>query len=173
MDKINVLDGINFRFVLMYMLRKIHKEHNKQTTSFNIIIMGTAKSKTTNAKKSKQEESKHECETHAAPPTCTMCGMFYHERTVCSQSEGKYANKTNGPTLGPLPMRCQCSLIPNYMYMYITDIYIYMLYMAYRTLDSRYTLPYIPIHVLYHTKRCKPNQQIVHTKNYSFQQIKI
>lgn len=29
MDKINVLDGINFRFVLMYMLRKIHKEHNK------------------------------------------------------------------------------------------------------------------------------------------------
>ena len=103
MDKINVLDGINFRFVLMYMLRQVHKEHNKQTTSFNIIIMGTAKSKTTNAKKSKQEESKHECETHAAPPTCTMCGMFYHERTVCSQSEGKYANKTNGPTLGPLP----------------------------------------------------------------------
>ena len=33
-----------------------------------------------------------------------------------------------------------------------TYTYMYMLYMAYRTLDSRYTLPYIPIHVLHDTK---------------------
>ena len=30
--------------------------------------------------------------------------------------------------------------------------YIYICYMAYRTLDPRYTLLYIPIRVLYHTK---------------------
>ena len=30
--------------------------------------------------------------------------------------------------------------------------YTYTRYMAYRTLDPRYTLPYIPIRVLHHTK---------------------
>ena len=43
----------------------------------------------------------------------------------------------------------KCSLIPYYMYMYITYIYIYMLYSIQ---DPRYTLPYIPIRVLHYTK---------------------
>ena len=38
------------------------------------------------------------------------------------------------------------------MYMFITHIYTYICYVAYRTLDPRYTLPYIPIRVLCHTK---------------------
>ena len=35
---------------------------------------------------------------------------------------------------------------------YILYIYYSICYMAYRTLDPRYTLPYIPIRVLHHTK---------------------
>ena len=46
----------DFRFVLMCMLRQVHRDIKEFTTSFMLIVSGTANSKSIDSKKSKQEE---------------------------------------------------------------------------------------------------------------------
>ena len=59
---------------------------------------------------------------------------------------GKQLKSFLGTVVALYRIICICTLCT------CTYTYTYTRYMAYRTLDPRYTLPYIPICVLYHTK---------------------
>ena len=88
----------DFLYVLMWMFKQIYKEFKEWATSFHMVLTGTENSKSIDSKKSKLVE----VAKTSKPPrtTCTMCGRFYHEKSVCSETSSRYANRTNSPYAG-------------------------------------------------------------------------
>ena len=91
----------DFQYVLMWMFKQVYKEFKESTTSFHIILIGTANSKSLDSKKSKVvEATKAGDKPKPTPTTCTMCGRFYHEKSACPETSNNYANRTNSPYIG-------------------------------------------------------------------------
>ena len=86
---------------LLVDLFKHPHEFNEWTTSFHMILIGTANSKSLDSKKLKVVEAKKAGDKPKPPfTTCTMCGRFYHEKSACPETSNKYANRTNSPYIG-------------------------------------------------------------------------
>ena len=76
----------DFRYVLMWMFKQLYKKYKDWTTSFHMIMTGTANSKSLDSKKSKVVEAKKAGDKPKPPLTaCTMCGRFYHEKSACPE----------------------------------------------------------------------------------------
>ena len=85
----------------MCMFEQLYKEFKEWTTSFHMILIGTANSKSLDSKKSKVVEAKKAGDKpKLKPTTCTMCGRFYHEKNACPETSNKYAYRTNSPYIG-------------------------------------------------------------------------
>ena len=86
----------DFQYVLMWMFKQVYKEFKELTTSFHIILIGTANSKSLDSKKSEVVEATRASDR--PKPTPTTCTMY--EKSACPETSNKYANRTNSPYIG-------------------------------------------------------------------------
>ena len=99
--KLPVKNIKDFHYVLMWMFKQLYKELKELTSSLHLIITGTANSKSLDSKKSKVVEATKAVDKPKPPRiTCTMCGRFYHEKSVCPETSNRYANWTDSPYIG-------------------------------------------------------------------------
>ena len=82
----------------MCMFRQVCRDIKEFTTSFIVIVSGTANSISIESKQG--ELAKKEKSRHSPTSLCTTCGRLAHDRGPCPDASNKYANKTNTPYVG-------------------------------------------------------------------------
>ena len=88
----------DFCFVLMCMFRQVYCDNKEFTTSFMVIVSGTANSKSIESKQG--ELAKKEKSRYSLTSLWITCGRLAHDRGPCPDTSNKYANKTNTPYVG-------------------------------------------------------------------------